>query len=173
MYLRFQETKTVDENWIHFYSGLDVVNRFWRRKNQPFNYPIGISFWVAKGILLIEILEKGKTIPGQYYTTLLDKQKAAIQEKHPGFIQKNWCFPRQCSRFETIDRFRNFKHFWFRKGWKGIGIRFLGRYRDFSKWFSWKRKHYYWKILNTFEQTESNNSGRKSRNYLEKSILTR
>jgi Transposase. len=30
-------------------------------------------FWDAKGILLIDYLEKGRTIAGEYYCNLLDK----------------------------------------------------------------------------------------------------
>lgn len=38
-------------------------------------------FCGAKGILLIDYLEKGKTITGAYYASQIDKLDAAIKEK--------------------------------------------------------------------------------------------
>ena len=35
-------------------------------------------FWDAKGILFINYLEKGKSIAGEYYASLLDRLKAAF-----------------------------------------------------------------------------------------------
>lgn len=45
-------------------------------------------FWDAKGILLIDYLEKGKTIMGEYYACLLDKLDEKIREKRPGLAKK-------------------------------------------------------------------------------------
>ncbi|EFA13324.1 hypothetical protein TcasGA2_TC031211 [Tribolium castaneum] len=41
------------------------------------------QYWDAKGILFIDYLEKGKTINGPYYASLLDQLKQKIQEKRP------------------------------------------------------------------------------------------
>lgn len=35
-------------------------------------------FWDSRGVILIDYLEKGKSITGAYYVTLLDKLKAEI-----------------------------------------------------------------------------------------------
>ena len=41
-------------------------------------------FWDAKGVLLIDYLEKGKTINSEYYCNLLDQLDKNIREKRPG-----------------------------------------------------------------------------------------
>jgi histone-lysine N-methyltransferase SETMAR len=47
-------------------------------------------FWDAEGILFIDYLEKGKTITGEYYSSLLTKLRLheKIREKRPGFKKK-------------------------------------------------------------------------------------
>jgi hypothetical protein len=42
--------------------------------------------------LLIDYLQNGKTINGQYYTILLEKLKTVIQEKLPGMVKKKVLF---------------------------------------------------------------------------------
>ena len=44
--------------------------------------------WDSKGILLIDYLEKGRTITGEYYFDLLDQLDVKICEKRPG-LKKN------------------------------------------------------------------------------------
>jgi hypothetical protein len=44
------------------------------------------------GILLIDYLQNGETINGQYYTILLAKLKTVIQEKLPGMVKKKVLF---------------------------------------------------------------------------------
>lgn len=48
-------------------------------------------FREAKEILLIDYLEKGESITGEYYAVLLEKLKTAIAEKRPGMIKKRCC----------------------------------------------------------------------------------
>lgn len=45
-------------------------------------------FWDAKGILLIDYLEKGKTINGEYYVNILGRLNSAIAGKRPD-VAKN------------------------------------------------------------------------------------
>ena len=45
-------------------------------------------FWDAKGILLIDYLQKGKTINSDYYCSRLDQTDEKIREKRPGLQQK-------------------------------------------------------------------------------------
>jgi hypothetical protein len=45
-------------------------------------------FWGAEGILLIDYLEKGKTINGEYYSNLLTRLEKKIREKRPGLQKK-------------------------------------------------------------------------------------
>ena len=50
------------------------------------------SFWDAKGVLLIDYLEKGKTINSEYYCNLLDQLDKNIREKRPGLQKKTIIF---------------------------------------------------------------------------------
>ena len=45
-------------------------------------------FWDAKGIVLINYLQKGKTINGEYYAKLLRELQQAIKPKRPGKLTK-------------------------------------------------------------------------------------
>ena len=45
-------------------------------------------FWDAKGILLVDYLQTGKTINSEYYCNLLDQLDAKIREKRPGLQKK-------------------------------------------------------------------------------------
>ena len=47
----------------------------------------------AKGIPLIDYLEKGTTITDEYYSNLLDQQDVKICEKRPGLKKKKIIFP--------------------------------------------------------------------------------
>lgn len=49
---------------------------------------MALVFWDAKGILLIDYLEKGKTINSEYYCNLLDQLDEKIREKRPGLQKK-------------------------------------------------------------------------------------
>ncbi|CAH2217932.1 jg1389 [Pararge aegeria aegeria] len=45
-------------------------------------------FWDCEEILLIDYKEKGRTITGEYYATILGKLKESIKEKHQGKLTK-------------------------------------------------------------------------------------
>ena len=45
-------------------------------------------FWDSHGILLIDYLQKGKTITGEYYASLLDRFDAILKEKRPHLAKK-------------------------------------------------------------------------------------
>ena len=49
-------------------------------------------FWDSRGVILIDYLQKGKTITGAYYTSLLDKLKAELAEKGPHLQEKKILF---------------------------------------------------------------------------------
>lgn len=49
-------------------------------------------FWDAHGILLIDYLEKGKTITGKYYASLLDQLNYEIKRKRPHLNKKKVLF---------------------------------------------------------------------------------
>ena len=45
-------------------------------------------FWDAHGVIFIDYLEKGKSITGAYYSSLLDRLKIKIAEKRPHLKKK-------------------------------------------------------------------------------------
>ena len=49
-------------------------------------------FWDAKGVLLIDYLEKGKTINSEYYCNLLDQLDKNIREKKTRFTEEKQSF---------------------------------------------------------------------------------
>ncbi|GFX56264.1 histonelysine Nmethyltransferase SETMARlike [Trichonephila clavipes] len=49
-------------------------------------------FWDRHGVILIDYLQKGKTLTGAYYTYLLDKLKAELVEKRPHLQKKKVLF---------------------------------------------------------------------------------
>lgn len=44
-------------------------------------------FWDSEGVIMIDYLEKGKTINGEYYASELTKLKTAIKEKRRGKLR--------------------------------------------------------------------------------------
>jgi hypothetical protein len=53
---------------------------------------MALVFRDAEGILLIDYLEKGKTITGKYYSNLLTRVDERIREKRPGLQKKKIIF---------------------------------------------------------------------------------
>lgn len=92
---------TVDETWIHHYtpekeskegvaSGESAPKK---EKTVPSAGKIRATvFWDSQGIILIDYLEKGKTITGVSYSSLLDRLKIELQEKRPQLPHKEILF---------------------------------------------------------------------------------
>lgn len=94
---------TVDETWIHHYTPESKEqSKQWTSPSEraPKKAKTVISagkvmatiFWDAHGIILIDYLEKGRTITSQYYCALLDKFDAALKEKRPHLQRKKILF---------------------------------------------------------------------------------
>lgn len=94
---------TTDETWLHYYEPeRKEQSKQWTQKgeNTPRKFKRTISagkvmasvFWDANGILLVDYLEKGRTINSEYYCALLDKLRAAIDEKRPSTKRKKILF---------------------------------------------------------------------------------
>lgn len=49
-------------------------------------------FWDALGVIFVDYLEKGKTITGEYYASLLEQLKTKIKEKRPHLARKKILF---------------------------------------------------------------------------------
>lgn len=99
---------TVDETWIHHYtthqSPNNKLHNRWEpvkidQKDQKHNralerlWPVlAAVFWDSKGTLLVDYLEKGKTITGVLYSSLLDQMNDAIRQKRPHLAKKKVLF---------------------------------------------------------------------------------
>ena len=49
-------------------------------------------FWDSSGIILIDYLQSGRTITGEYYASLLDRFDAIVKEKWPHLAKKKVLF---------------------------------------------------------------------------------
>ena len=58
-------------------------------------------FWDSYGVILIDHLQKGKTITGAYYASLLDKLKAELAEKRPHLQKKKILFHQDSAPSQT------------------------------------------------------------------------
>ncbi|GFV41676.1 histone-lysine N-methyltransferase SETMAR [Trichonephila clavipes] len=58
-------------------------------------------FWDNHGVILIDYLQKGKTITGAYYVSLLDKLKAELAEKRPHLQKKKIMLRQDNAPFHT------------------------------------------------------------------------
>ena len=59
-------------------------------------------FWESHGVILIYYLQKGKTITGTYYASLLDKLKAELAEKRPHMQKKKILFHQDISAYQLL-----------------------------------------------------------------------
>lgn len=90
---------TGDETWVHHYEPESKQESMqWHKKGTPPPKKFKVSqsagkimatvFWDTEGILLIDYKDRGVTITGQYYASLLDRLKEAIKEKRRGKLSK-------------------------------------------------------------------------------------
>jgi hypothetical protein len=94
---------TMDETWIHHYTPeCKQQSKQWAeascsapkktRSVSSAGKLMTSVFWDAEGILFIDYLEKGKTIPGKYCSNLLTRPDKKIREKRPGLQKKKIIF---------------------------------------------------------------------------------
>jgi len=94
---------TMDETWIHHYTPESKQqSKQWTEANcsapkKTSSVPsagkvMASVFWDAEGILFIDYLEKGKTITGEYYSSLLTRQDDNIREKRHSLQKKKITF---------------------------------------------------------------------------------
>jgi hypothetical protein len=60
------------------------------------------AFWDSYGILLIDYLEKGKSITGVYYASLLDKLKAELRQRDRIRRRRKFCCPLHTSAVAIV-----------------------------------------------------------------------
>lgn len=94
---------TVDETWIHHYTPeTKIQSKQWTAKGEPApkkaktvisaGKVMATVFWDSHGVILIDYLQKGKTITGAYYASLLDKLKAELAENGHIYRKRKSCF---------------------------------------------------------------------------------
>jgi len=94
---------TVDETWIHHYAPeTKIQSKQWIAKGEPApkkaktafsaGKVMATVFWDSHGVIFIDYLQKGKTITGAYYASLLDKLEAELAEKRPHLQKKKILF---------------------------------------------------------------------------------
>lgn len=90
---------TVDETWVHHYTPeTKMQSKQWTARGEPApkkaktvfsaGKVMATVFWDSHGVIFIDYLQKGKTITGAYYASLLDKLKAELVEKRPHLQKK-------------------------------------------------------------------------------------
>ena len=99
---------TIDVTWIHHYM-LETKNqsKMWTgpEESAPKKAKTVLSagkvmatiFWDSRGIILIDHLQKGKCITGEYYASLLDRFDAILNEKRLHLAKKSAIPSRQCT----------------------------------------------------------------------------
>ena len=94
---------TMDETWLHHYDHeTKEQSKEWKLRggSRPKKFRFQKSarkvmasvFWDKEGIIMIDYLQKGKTINADYYTSLLDQLKQKLKEKRRGKLSKGVLF---------------------------------------------------------------------------------
>ncbi|UYV61790.1 hypothetical protein LAZ67_1006570, partial [Cordylochernes scorpioides] len=90
---------TMDETWAHHFTPESKQQSMqWRQsgssppkkaKTVPSTGKVMVSvFWDSEGVLLLDFLNKGQTITGNYYANLVKQLREAIKEKRRFIIEK-------------------------------------------------------------------------------------
>lgn len=94
---------TMDETWVHFYDPETKQQSMeWRHSGSPRPKKFRVQksagkvlasvFWDCHGVIMIDFLDKGRTITGDYYSTLLTTLRDKIKEKRRGKLSKGVLF---------------------------------------------------------------------------------
>jgi histone-lysine N-methyltransferase SETMAR len=94
---------TMDETWVHHFDPETKRQSMeWKHKGSPPPRKFRVCasagkvmasiFWDAEGILLVDYLDHGATINGQYYAGLIQKLRVAIKDKRRGKLSRGVLF---------------------------------------------------------------------------------
>ena len=94
---------TMDETWVHHFDPESKrQSKQWKHLGSPpprkfrtvasAGKIMASIFWDAKGILLINYLNRGATITGQYYADLISNLREAIKSKRRGMLRRGVLF---------------------------------------------------------------------------------
>lgn len=103
---------TVDETWIHHHTPeTKEQSKQWIASGEPApkkakavlsaNKVMATVFWDARGVIYIDYLQKGKTINGEYYASLLQRFHQVLTEKRPHLARKKILFHQDNARVHT------------------------------------------------------------------------
>lgn len=95
----FGQIVTGDESWVHYYDPETKRDSMeWKHPESPPPRKFKVKpsagklllsvFWDARGVLLIDFLEHGRTITGQYYSNLLMKLRENIKSQRRGMLSR-------------------------------------------------------------------------------------
>lgn len=90
---------TMDETWAHHFDPkTKLQSKEWKHVTSP--TPVKFRkiasagkvmasvFWDSEGVLMIDYLERGKTVTGNYYAELIRKLRTVIKEKRRGKLRQ-------------------------------------------------------------------------------------
>lgn len=90
---------TTDETWVHHFDPESKRQSMqWKHAISPpprkfrAGKVMATIFWDAEGILLVDYLEHGQTITGEYYAGLIAKLREAIKSKRRGMLRRGVLF---------------------------------------------------------------------------------
>lgn len=94
-----QRIVTGDETWVYHYTPeckrssmqwVEKGGRLPKKCKTVFSAckVLATIFWDYRGVILIDYLDKGKTVNAAYYCDLLDRLRTAIKNKRPGLLSK-------------------------------------------------------------------------------------
>ncbi|XP_078671015.1 histone-lysine N-methyltransferase SETMAR-like [Branchiostoma floridae x Branchiostoma belcheri] len=75
---------TQDETWIHH---VDPESKQQSKQVSSAGKVMASVFWDSEGIIMIDYLQRGKTINAEYYASKLRQLRAAIEEKRSGKLE--------------------------------------------------------------------------------------
>ena len=98
-----QRFVTMDETWVHHFTPESKQqSKQWKHPGSPppkkakavpsAGKVMASVFWDADGILMVDYLQKGQTINGQYYASLLRQLRETIKLKRRGKLSKGVLF---------------------------------------------------------------------------------
>jgi histone-lysine N-methyltransferase SETMAR len=99
----FSRIVTMDETWLHHYDPeTKEQSKEWRHSGSPrpkkfrsqksAGKVMASIFWDTEGIIMIDYLEKGKTVNSVYYMSLLSQLKEKLKEKRRGKLTRGVLF---------------------------------------------------------------------------------
>ena len=92
-----QRIVTQDETWVHHFDPESKEqSKQWKHQGSPppkkFRHSTSVGkvmasvFWDCKGVIMVNYLQRGHTITGEYYSNELRQLKDAIKKKHRGTL---------------------------------------------------------------------------------------